>query len=188
VADLDVVDGALRDAAQAPRLEWPHTSAATTLRGYRLIAAGLRANAHLRLGELDAAAAALERRRALAAERLAQTGLDEHVRALALVEARLADLARDRHDAAGATRWVGLALDHVDDYQRKTGVPQLTDRFVLLRIGAELRLDRQLVRELDLPRRLAATVDKLNAERDPAFRDDLRWLEIYAAMLAPLVR
>ncbi|MGZ3408648.1 MAG: hypothetical protein ACXVAN_19490, partial [Polyangia bacterium] len=103
VADLDAVDGALRDDRQAPHLEWPHTSAATTLRGYRLIASGLRANAHLRLGELDAAEAALEHRRALAAERLAATGLDEHLRALALTEARLADVARDRRDPAAAT-------------------------------------------------------------------------------------
>jgi hypothetical protein len=187
VADLAFVDSKLRDDRQAPRLEWPHTSAATTLRGYRMIAAGLRANAHLRLGELDAAQAALERRRALAAERLAATGLDEHLRGLALVEARLVDVARDRHDPAAATRWLGAALDHIEEYQRKTGVPLLTDRFVLLRFGAELRLDQQLQQPLDLPRRLAATVDKLNAERDPAFRDDLRWLEIYRS-LGPLAR
>ena len=99
--------------ASPPELAWPHTTPAATLRSYRLIATGLRANAHLRLGELDAAQAALERRRTLVAERLAATGLDEHLRALGLVEARLASVARERHDAAGATRWLRLAFHDV---------------------------------------------------------------------------
>ena len=101
VADLDVVDAALRDDRAAAALEWPHTSPATTLRGYRLIAAGLRANAAPAARRARRRAGALERRRALAVERLAATGLDEHLRGLALVEARLADVARDRHDVAG---------------------------------------------------------------------------------------
>ena len=185
VADLDVVDGKLRDDHEAPRLEWPHTTAATTLRGYRMIAAGLRANAHLALGELDAASAALERRRALAVDRLAKSGIDEHLRGLGLVEARLADLARDRHDDAGANRWLGLALDHADALQKRTGVPLHADSLDLLRFAAELRLDRKLTLTLDLPRRLDAAVAKLAAERDPTFRVQQRWLEIYAALLAP---
>ncbi|MCA1664767.1 MAG: hypothetical protein LC659_10935 [Myxococcales bacterium] len=74
------------------------------MRDYRMIAAGLRANAHLALGDLDAAAAALERRRAVAIDRFVASRIDEHLRGLALVEACLADLARDRHDVAGANR------------------------------------------------------------------------------------
>ena len=185
VADLDAVDAGLRDAALAPSLRWPHTSAATTLRSYRLIAAGLRANADLRLGELDAAAQALERRRALAVERLEATGLDEHLRSLGLVEARLVDVERDRHDWVAANRWLGLALDHADAYQRRTGVQLRTDQLDLLRLASELRLDHRLTLKLDLPHRLAVTVDRLLAEHDPDLRTDLRWIEIYAAALAP---
>jgi cellulose synthase operon protein C len=184
VADLDVVDAKLRDDHEAPLLEWPHTTPATTLRGYRMIAAGLRANAHYKLGELDDAAAALERRRALALERYAATRIDEHLRGLGLVEARLADVARDRHDVAGANRWLGLALDRADTWQRRTGVPLHADQLDLLRFAAQLRLDRQLTLALDLPRRLDAAVGKLAAEHDPAFRVEQRWLEIDAALLA----
>ena len=52
-------------------------------------------------------------------------------------------------------------------------MPLLTDQLVLLRLGAELRLDGPLAldRKLDVPARLVGAVDKLNAERDPAFRD-----------------
>ena len=143
----------------------------------------------MRLGELDAAAVALERRRTLALQRLGATALDEHLRALGLVEARLADIARDRRDAAGASRWLGLAIDHADAYQRRTGVPLHVDRLDLLRLGAELRLDRQLDlkldAKLDLPHRLATAVDNLATARDPAFRVQQRWIEIYAAALAP---
>ena len=185
VADLDVVDGKLANDAIATALRWPHTTPETTLRGYRLMAAGLRANAHLRLGELDRAQAALERRRALAADRYAATKLDEHLRGLALVEARLADVAHDRQDAAAANHWLGLALDDADAWQRHTGVPLHTDSLDLLRFAAALRLDRQLTLTIDLPARLEATVAKLAAEHDPAFRTQQRWLEVDAALLAP---
>ncbi|HWE26830.1 MAG TPA: hypothetical protein VHB97_02460, partial [Polyangia bacterium] len=150
--------------------------------------AGLRANAHLALGELAAAAAALERRRALAVDRLAATGIDEHLRGLGLVEARLADVARDRRDDAAANRWLGLALDRADTWQRRTGVPLHGDQLDLLRFAAELRLDGQLDLAIDLPRRLDAAVDKLAVEHDPAFRAQQRWLEIYGALLAPPVK
>ncbi|HEY2749376.1 MAG TPA: hypothetical protein VGL86_32380 [Polyangia bacterium] len=188
VADLDVVDGKLADDALGAALAWPHTTPATTLRGYRLMATGLRANAHLRLGELDRAQAALERRRALAAGRLGATKLDEHLRGLGLVEARLADVAHDRKDVAAANRWLGLALADADRWQQHTGVPLHADALDLLRFAAELRLDGQLTLALDLPARLDAAVAKLAAEHDPKFRVAQRWLEVDAALLAPAAK
>jgi len=185
VADLDVVDGALRDDRAGPALEWPHTTRETTLRGYRLIAAGLRANAHLKLGELAAAQATLERRRALAVERLKSTGLDAHLRGLGLVEARLADVARDRHDVAAANRWLRLALDDTRAYRHKLGLPLLADQLDLIRFAAELRLDGQLQLPLKLGRALNRSVDKMAAAHDAAFRVDQRWFEVYGALLAP---
>ncbi len=185
VADLDVVDQKLADDTLAAALVWPHTTPATTLRGYRLMASGLRANAHLRLGELDRAQTALERRRGLAADRLAATKLDEHLRGLGLVEARLADVAHDRKDAAAANRWLGLALADADAWQKHTGVPLHSDALDLLRFAAELRLDGQLTLTLDLPARLDAAVAKLAVEHDPVFRTQQRWLEVDAALLAP---
>lgn len=184
LTDLDDVDRQLADVHVTPLLRWPHASPESVARAYRLIASGLRANAHLRLGELAAASSALQRRRTLAAERFAVTGLDEHLRALTLVEARLADVARDRGDVAGSGHWLGLALDHADAYVKKTGVPLHADQLDVLRLAAELRLDRGLELQIDLPRRLADAYDKLLAERDPAFRNQQRWLEIYLAVLA----
>src|SRR5205814_10638833 len=49
------------------------------------------------------------------AQRFARSGLDEHLRALTLIEARWADLAHDRGDAPTAGRWLKSALAHADD-------------------------------------------------------------------------
>jgi hypothetical protein len=184
LADLDAVDGQLADSRVTPELRWAHASPEAVVRAYGIIAAGLRANAHLRLGELGAASSALQRRRALAAERFAASGLDEHLRALTLVEARLADLERDRGNSAGAAHWLDLALDHADAYASKTGIPLHVDQLDLLRLAAELRLDKGLELKIDVPRRLSDAYDKLLAERDPSFRNQQRWLEIYLAVLA----
>jgi hypothetical protein len=187
LADLTFVDERLGDKRVQAQLRWAHTAPAAVLQSYRLIAAGLRANAHLRLGQLAAAERALAVRRTLAADRWKQSNLDEHLRALTLVEARLADVALDRRDGTEAVRWLKLALGHADDYVKKTGVPVHGDQLDLLRFAAELRLDpglRQqgLKLQLNLGRRLRDAHDKLVKERDPAYREQQRWFEIYTAL------
>jgi hypothetical protein len=188
IADLTFVDERLGDKRVQEQLRWAHTSPAAVLQSYRLIASGLRANAHLALGELAAASQALAARRELAAARLKHSGLDDHLRALTLVEARLADVARDRGDNPEAVRWLKLALGHADEYVKKTGVPLHGDQLDLLRFAAELRLDSQLKQEglklqLNLPRRLRDAHDRLVKERDPSYREQQRWLEIYNCLL-----
>ena len=185
LSDLDLVDRGLAGDKLADVLVFPHTTPATTLRNYRLMASGLRANAELRLGKLDAAVVTLERRRALAAERYAATAVDEHLRGLALVEARLADVARERHDLAAANHWLGLAYADARAWRKKTGVPLHNDNLDLLRLAADMRLDGQLQIFADLPRRLDHAVGRLAREHDPAFRIQQRWLEVDAALLAP---
>ena len=164
MADLDVVDAKLADDHLAAALVWPHTSPSTTMRGYRLMANGLRANAHLRLGELANAQAALERRRGYAAERYAASGVAEHLRGLALVEARLADVAHERKDIAATNHWLDLALADARAWQKKSGTALHADNLDLLRFAADLRLDGQLQLAFDLaaparPRRRAAGLD-----------------------------
>jgi hypothetical protein len=189
LADLDVVDEKLGESRVQRELRWAHTRPAAVLRSYRLIASGLRANGHLKLGQLEQAGRALEQRRALLAARFDESKLDEHLRALTLVEARLADVAHDRGDGAAAVKWLKLALGHADDYVKKTGVPLHGDQLDLLRFAAELRLDPALRAQgvklqLKLGERLRTAHDKLVRERDPSFREQQRWFEIYTALFA----
>ena len=177
------LDRLLADPALVATLKWPHTAPDAVERGYKLIASGLRANAHLALGELDPAARALEIRAQLAEARLAKSGLDEHLRALALVEARLGDVARDRKKPDEAARWLSAALDHADQYLQKTGVPLTADQLDVLRLGAELALATGQKLKQELPARVKQAFDKLVSERDPAFRAHERWFEVYLALL-----
>jgi hypothetical protein len=182
LADLDHVDRRLGDRPLRAALTWPHTPPDEVLRAYRLIAAGLRTNAHRGLGELAAASRALEERRALAELRFERSKLDEHLRALTLVEARLADLARDRSDAAAAAKWVRSALAHADEYVRRTGVQLHADQLDLLRFAAELSLSTGERLKLKLPHRLREAHDKMAKEQDPSFRGQQRWFEIYLTL------
>jgi hypothetical protein len=182
LTDLDAVDHELADPKMLSILLWPHTTPDTTLRGYRLIASGLRANAHLMLGELDGAARALETRQALAQVRWEKTQIDEHLRALALVEARLCDVARDRKNSDDAAKWLKAALGHADDYVKKTGVTLHVDQLDLLRMAAELYFATGVKLKLKLPTRMRDAFDKMIGERDPSFRVQQRWFEVYIGM------
>ncbi|MET0400828.1 MAG: hypothetical protein ABW123_00440, partial [Cystobacter sp.] len=92
-------------------------------RSYRIIAAGLRANAETRLGHLESAAHALEQRRALFLKQFAESELDEDLRAVTLAELRLAENAVDREEPARAARWLGEALKHADAFVERTHAP-----------------------------------------------------------------
>jgi Tol biopolymer transport system component len=180
LSELDRVDAWLADSSLA--LEWPHFAPDEVRRSYRLIAAGLRANAQLLLGNSDAAAVALATRQSLAQERFAKSDSDEHLRQLALVEARLASLAKKSHRRDEALRWLEAALGHADDYVRRTGVKLHADQLDLLRLAAELSLEGTNSPRVILPQRLRQALDQLVSERDPAFRAQQRWLETLSAM------
>ncbi len=184
LADLEFVDGQLADPRVLGTLKWPHTTPEAVERGYRLIASGLRANAHLALGELDGAAGALETRQRLAQARLTQSGIDEHLHALTLVEARLAEVAHDRRQPDEAARWLRAALGHADQYVQQTGVGLVADQLDVLRLGAELALAGGKL-DVDLPSRLGQAFDKMVAEHDPAFRIQQRWFEVYLTLFGP---
>ena len=109
--------------------------------------------------------------------------------ALGLVEARLADVARDRHDVAGANRWLGLALDRrrrLPAQDRRAAARRQLD---LLRLAADLRLDGQLTQLAARICRTASTSPSATwpprATRLP--RRTSAGLEIDAAALAPAV-
>jgi hypothetical protein len=185
IDDVAAVETGLGDERLAKVLEWPHVAPEETLRSYRLIAAGLRGKAHRRLGDLAGAERALEARQALVKQRLDRTGVDEHLRALALVEAQLADVARERGDAKRAADWIKKALAHSDEFVKRTGVPLDADQLDLLWLATELRLATGQKLGFNLKKRLREAHDKLIALKDPALRSHQRWLEIYLAILGP---
>lgn len=183
LTDLAVIDKQLLGSGLTESLRWPHTPAEEVLRAYRLLAAGLRARAHRSLGELDAAARALGQARELIKQRLAKSKLDEDVEKLALLEAQLAQVAAEHHDAAGAGRWVRSALSHADAFVRRTGVPLSADQLALLWFAAELWLTTGNAPGLELPQRLRAAYAQLEKESDPKWQSYARLLEIYIALL-----
>ena len=186
--DLDLVDKGLNDPSLTADLRWPHSEPEQVLRTYRLLAAGLRANACLELGEFEAAGQALQVRRALFLERLADSDRDEHLREVALVEARLADNAAARNDLRDAGRWVGLALDHADKLVDRTHGNVDPDQLAVVKLAAELGARAHAPLSFDLSRRLHQTNEGLAARGDPAWRSYQRWFEIYLTLLSPGAR
>jgi cellulose synthase operon protein C len=183
--DLAVVKTRLDDPQAAEALKWPHSTSEQVLRGYRLIAAGLGANAFRRLGKLDAAARELEKRRNLFEERLSEGDRDEELRAVALAEFRLADNAVDRGDLPTAARWIGKALEHADTLASRTGTPVDRGQLDALWFSAELSVFREASLPFDLPKRLDEAYGKMVQTSDVVWRSDERTFEIYQALLRP---
>jgi len=182
--DLEVVDAALKDPALTITLRWPHASPEHVLRSYRLIALGLRANAHLKLGELDAASLALSDRRDLFTAQHAVSDRVEHVREVTLTEARLAANAAERRDLADAAKWVGRALDHADSLVGRSHGAVDPDQLAVLWLAAELGARAHAPISFDLPSRLSEANAKMGEKREPAWRNYERSFEIYLTLLA----
>jgi hypothetical protein len=185
LADLDVVDQNLRDPALLALLQWPHATPARVARTYRLIAAGLRANADRELGRLDAEARAVETRQAILAERLAETHRPEMARQEMLSDARLASIAGQQHDARGAAAWLARALARADELRTRANGVSDKEELDVLRLAAQLTLSLHQPLVPDLSKRVADTADELAARREPALRSYTSWFEIYGVLVAP---
>jgi Tol biopolymer transport system component len=159
------------------------------LRTQRLIAAGLQAKAHMRLGQLDEAAHALERRRALYVAQFGETDRDEDLRALILAELQLAENAVDRKDAAQTAHWLGQALQHADALAKRTQAPVNAGQLNTLWFAAQWQAagGDGSVLPFDLPARLAQARRVLaeRPERDGVWRAWLAWFEAYQALHEP---
>jgi len=183
LADLDVVDRELKTPAVLETLRWPHATAEQVHRSYRLIAAGLRANAQFRLGKLDDASQALQARRALFLEQLSGAIRDEDVRALSLAETHLAANAMSREDPQQAARWLAAALEHADTLVERTHVPADPGQLDVLWFAAELHTSAKARLAFDLPKRLDQAQRMLERRRNPAWRSYKAWFEIYRALM-----
>ncbi|QRN95861.1 PD40 domain-containing protein [Archangium violaceum] len=182
--DLDRVERDLATPAMQATLKWAHATPQHVQRSYRIIAAGLRANAETRLGHLDAAARALEQRRALFLEQFAESDRDEDIRAVTLAEMRLAENAVDRQDTARAALWLGKAIEHADTLMERTHAPVDAGQLDVLWFAAQLHSDGNTQVPFDVPRRLDQAQRSLIDRRDPSWRSYLAWFEIYLALSA----
>ncbi|WP_224363948.1 hypothetical protein [Hyalangium versicolor] len=180
--DLDSVDRDLATPAVQATLIWPHATPRHVQRSYRIIAAGLRANAETRLGNMDAAARALEQRRELFLEQLAESDRDEDISAVTLAEMRLAENAVDRRDPAQAARWLGQAIAHADTLLERTQVPVDANQLDVLWFTAQLHSEGSTPMPFDVPKRLGQAQRSLIDQRDPSWRSYLAWFEIYLAL------
>jgi hypothetical protein len=183
LADLDVVDPRLRDPGAAPGLQWPHSTPEQAARAYRLISAGLRANANLELGQLAAEAAAIDARRAILEERLLETNSVALEREDLLAHAQLAWNAGQRHDRAAASRWLAQAVSLADDIRARSKGAYDPGQLDVLWLAAELTVSLGSPLVADLPKRLDAACASLSARREPSLLPYARRFEIYAPLL-----
>ena len=183
---LDALDGIDREMAEpgiGRALLWPHATEEQVTWTYRVIAAGLRARAWLALEQWPEAARALEARRALYDARLRRGAVDEHVRALALVETQLGEVALAQHDGAAALRHAKAALDRLDPVVKRDGDPFDRDQLVTLWLATEARLATDAKASLKLRERLGAGIAALAAADEDKTQGLMRWLEIYLGLL-----
>jgi hypothetical protein len=155
------------------------------LRAYRLIATGLRASANRELGLLDAQAQATGARRAILEEQLAETNRVEIEREAMLAEAQLALNASQRHDAAGAGRWLSRALVRADDLRSRAHGMSSKEQLDVLSLAAEITVSMQKSLVPDLPKRIGAALAEMGARREPSLRSYGRWFEIYGPLVSP---
>jgi tetratricopeptide (TPR) repeat protein len=180
--DLDRVERDLATPAVQATLNQARATPRHAQRAYRIIAAGLRANAEIKLGNLDAAAHALEQRRALFLEQFAESDRDEDIRSVTLAEMRLAENAVDRQDPGQAARWLGQALEHADTLIERTHAPVDAGQLDVLWFAAQLHSTGNTPMPFDVPKRLGQARRSLIDQRDPAWRSYLAWFEIYLAL------
>lgn len=180
--DLAIVDSELAAPAVQATLGWARATPEHVQRSYRLIAAGLRANAETRLGNLDAAARALEQRRALFLEQFSGSDRDEDLGAVTLAELRLAENAVDRREPAQAARWLGQAMAHADTLRERTHTPVYAGQLNALWFAAQLQSEGNTPMPFDVPERLGQAHRTLLDQRASSWRSYLAWFEVYLAL------
>lgn len=186
LAELDLLEADLnRPAIQAAlRPRGGHASSAQTLQTFRLMAAGLRANAHTQQDELEAAHQALSGKRALLRAKAHETGLPEDLRALTLAALQLAENAVDRQDMAQAARYLGEALGSADALSALSQAPVDPVQLNVLWFAAQLQSTGAVVLPFDVAARLSQAHQALASlpRHHPARRTYPAWVGMYLAL------
>ena len=183
--DLAMIEPELRDPSMRDVLKWPHANVDDTMATYRAITTGLRANAHGALGELDAQGRALAENRAHYAERFARTNHDDLLRALGLVETRLATNAAERHDAKAASDWTGAALTHADALAARTSPSIQRAQLDVIWLASQLVALAHVQPTFDVRQRLGTARAAIAASNNRRLDRVARWLEVYDVLVTP---
>ncbi|HEX8789399.1 MAG TPA: hypothetical protein VF765_00505 [Polyangiaceae bacterium] len=185
LSELDALERQFGDPARAAELRWGHAPLTVVIRGYRLIAEGLRASAYRELGRPDDEARAIEERRAILAERFAATKRTEYELATMLAETQLALNAADRRDAAAAASWLQQALAHADDLLARAhgqvDGPELDVLWAAAQIGVSMGTN--LVP--DLAPRLKAALAAIASRPQTDLGSYSRRFEVFLTLTAP---
>jgi tetratricopeptide (TPR) repeat protein len=182
LADLEIFDAGLLKPEVLAELHLPHQTPEHALRAYRLISAGLRANANARLEQLEPTTAALEKQRALQLEEFTETDRDDDLRGLLLAEGRLADLTAARGLSEVSLAWATQALAHADQFLTRTGAPLGQEQADALWLWSTLYTRRGQALPPALAVRLQKTLGQMSTTADPMWRIYQRWFEVYLAL------
>jgi tetratricopeptide (TPR) repeat protein len=185
LADLAAIDEKLADPRLSEALRWPHSTGLDSQRAYRIIAAGLRARAYRALGQLAEAAAALSQQADLLQDRHKRAALEEHLRPLSLAEGQLAELMFERGDAPAAGQWLRKALEHAEEFTRRTKIPFGPDQLALLWLAAELHVKTEGRIDVPLGDRLNSAHARLLKDGTAPQRAYGRLLEMYLPLVGP---
>jgi len=183
LADLSTVQQLLDAPDAAAALVRPHASPSDVLRNYRIIISGLEANALHQLGREVEASRALERHRELLVALWKESDRDEDLRAVTLVEVRLAGNALDRGDREAAARWAAASLEHASAFGARTQTPLPQEERDGLWVAAELEAFHGTQVGNGLPARLKSALSELARRPGKSERIEGRWLEICLALM-----
>jgi tetratricopeptide (TPR) repeat protein len=173
LTDLDAFDQAFAKAEVEAQLKLPHQTVERSARSYQLISAGLRANAQQALGHAPLAATALERVHGLLAASFKEDDRDDELKALALTEARLAELK--------AESWAATSVTHADQLAARTGAALSEEQVDTVWLQATLYQRRGEKLPPALVERMRHLLDAMTVSADRLWRVRMRWFEVALA-------
>ena len=172
----------LDDPRVAAELASPHVTPEQAAAAYRTLTEGLRANASAALGQLDVNAAALLAQHTLIEARFTSSNRDEDLRALTLLETRLSENARLRHDWRLVAHWIALALQHADSRAARIRAEIDVDQLRVLWFAASFATLDHGTLPFDWRQRVSDAQRAIVKQRGHALRSYERWFEIFLAM------
>jgi hypothetical protein len=184
--DLDRADELIARPGGVHALDWPEATSEDVQLTYTLLRLGLRGQAQLALGQLDAAQKTLSERLQLLDARAQKRSYDDDLLALSTAEAQLADLLQRRGDKPGAAKLASQSVAHADQLAKKSGTPLSDAQLSALRFAAELHCIAGVPADsfsFDVRARLREAYDRLAASSDSARRHQRVLFGVYLTLL-----